>query len=94
MLRSRATIQKRRHTSATKLHALVGRRVAVPQRYTEVADDGDGFCFGAIIVSADDKRAILKFDYVGDVEGYSIKLVREWLSDAGIDPLCDVLSQL
>ena len=96
MLRSRA-IQKKPHrssTSAATRHPLVGRRVAVPQRFTEVEDDGDGFCFGAIVVSADDRRAVIKFDYTGEREAWSLKLVREWLADKGVDPLCDLLGAL
>ena len=76
-------------------HPLVGRRVAVPQRFTEVEDDGDGFCFGAIVLSVvNAKRAILKFDYTCEREAFSLPLVRSWLCDAGVDPLCDALSSL
>ena len=96
MLRSRA-IQKKTHRNSTSVaarHPLVGRRVAVPQRYTEVEDDGDGFTFGAIVVSADDKRALLKFDWTGERERWSLKLVHEWLADKGVDPLCDAFGAL
>ena len=44
------TIHKRRDRTGNLYAArLVGRRLAVPQRYTEVEDDGDGFCFGAVV---------------------------------------------
>ena len=90
MQRSRA-IQKRRHRDAATRHPLVGRRVSVPQRYTEVEDDGDGFCFGATIIAADDMRAFLKFDYTGEREAFSLKLVREWINDKGVDELTNAL---
>ena len=91
----RAAIQKRRRGSGETLrHALVGRRVAVPQRFTEVEDDGDGFCFGAVIVAADDRRSVLKFDYTGEREAWSSALVRQWLADSGVDSLCDTLDAL
>lgn len=96
MHRSRA-IQKKPHRnglSAAAQHPLVGRRVSVPQRFTEIEDNGDGFCFGAIIISADEKRAWVKFDYTGEREAWSLKLVREWLADKGVDPLCDALGAL
>lgn len=87
-----SAIHKRRHQQVA--HPLVGRRCSVPQRFTEVEDDGDGFCFGAIITRVVDGRALLKFDYTGDVEAYSMRLVREWLCDAGVTCLCDALSNL
>ena len=90
----RSAIQKKSRAKTAPAHPLVGRRCAVPQRYTEVEDDGDGFCFGAIIVSANEKRAVLKFDYTGEREAWSTQLVREWLADAGVDPLCAALSGL
>ena len=93
MLRSRATIHKRRRESACTA-ALIGRRVAVPQRYTEVEDDGDGFCFGAVIVAVDARRAMLKFDYTGEREAWRVELVREWLADAGVEDLNTALSTL
>ena len=66
---------------------LVGRRVRVPQKYTEVEDDGDGFCFGATVIHAGANRALIRFDYTGDVEGWCLALVRQWL-EADTDPLC------
>ena len=67
--------------------ALVGRRVLVPQRFTEVEDDGDGFCFGATIIHTGANRALVRFDYTGDIEGWSLTLVRQWL-EPDTDPLC------
>ena len=63
-------------------HSLIGRRVSVPQRYTEVEDDGDGFCFGGTIESEDERRAVVRFDYTGERETYLRTLVRGWLSEA------------
>ena len=79
------TIHKKQRNP--KQHALIGRRVAVPQRFTDVEDDGDGFCFDATVVSADEHRAILKFDYTGEREAWNLKLVRSWLSDEGVEDL-------
>ena len=81
----RAVIRKKsRVPHATD--ALVGRRVRVPQRFTEIEDDGDGFCFGGAIVESGERRTLIKFDYTGEVEGWSTHLVREWL-EAPLDPL-------
>ena len=102
LMKSRAiqpTITKKRVTlnadgRNAASHRLIGRRVAVPQRFTEVEDDGDGFCFGAIIVAADERRAVLKFDYTGEREAWRLPLVRQWLADDGIDSLSSALDAL
>lgn len=71
------------------------RRVQVPQRYTEVPDDGDGFCFGGTVTHVDTNscRAYVRFDYTGEVEAYSQVLVRRWLVPLteGYESLCNVL---
>ena len=90
----KSPIHKQRRNATISTHPLVGRRVAVPQRFTEVEDDGDGFCFDAVIVSADERRAVLKFCYTGEREGYCVRLVRTWISDHGIDTLCGALDTL
>ena len=52
----------------------------VPQRYTEVFDDGDGFCFAGRILAVHGKGlATVRFDYIGDTERYSLALVKQWL---------------
>ena len=91
-----SAIHKRRDRVANSLASrLVGKRLAVPQRYTEVEDDGDGFCFGAKVLSANADRAWIKYDYTGECENWSIKLVRQWLrDDAGVDELSAALSSL
>ena len=68
----KSPIHKQRRNATISTHPLVGRRVAVPQRFTEVEDDGDGFCFDAIIVSADERRAVLKFCWMTQKETQSI----------------------
>ena len=90
------TIHKRRDRTGNLYAArLVGRRLAVPQRYTEVEDDGDGFCFGAVVLSADAQRALIKFDYTGEREFWNLKLVKQWLrDDSGVDDLSAALSGL
>ena len=66
---------------------LVGRRVSIPQRFTEVEDDGDGFCFGARVIGMQGKLCLVKYDYTGDIERYSVALVRTWISDIDDDVL-------
>ena len=73
-------VQKAHHNLPR--HPLVGRRVAVPQKYTEVEDDGDGFCFDAVVIAADTGRAFIKFKYTGEIEAWSLSLVKSWLSGA------------
>ena len=88
-------IEKKKRKQPERPHPLVGRRVAVPQRYTEVEDDGDGFCFNATITTADKQRAWLKFDYTGEREAWCLALVQEWLIDTrGVDALSDALRSL
>jgi hypothetical protein len=60
---------------------LVGRRVSVPQRFTDVEDDGDGFSFEATIIFVDDdsKRALIKYRYTDEVESWRLQLVKSWL---------------
>ena len=70
---------------------LAGRRVQVPQRYTDVEDDGDGFCFGGLVIHGDERRVLIKFDYTGDVESWPLSLARHWL-EPDLDPLCLALS--
>ena len=91
MLRSRGIQKKKRGLVGGEL---VGRRVLVPQRYTEVEDDGDGFCFGAVVMQQTPGRAMLKFDYTGEVEAWSVALVRSWLADEGVDDLSSALEAL
>ena len=76
----RPTICKRA-APPTAAHGLVGSRVQIPQRYTEVEDDGDGFCFGGRVVGIQGKLCVVKYDYTGDIERYSIALVRTWVSE-------------
>ena len=82
------------HSSTARGDALlIGRRINVPQRFTEVEDDGDGFTFGAVITGISGGLSTIKFDYTGEIERWPLRLVRTWLSiDA--DPLCDLFDKL
>ena len=84
---SRGSIKK-----ASRTHALVGRRVNVPQRFTEVPDDGDGFTFGAVILTVAETLATIRFDYTGEVERWPLGLVRQWL-DFDDEPLCNLMER-
>ena len=61
--------------------------MSIPQRFTEVPDDGDGFCFGGRVIGMEGKLCKVKFDYTGDIERYSVALARSWLSDIDDDVL-------
>ena len=63
----------------------------MPQRYTEVEDDCDDFCFGGQIIACDIRRALVLFDYTGERESWPLPLVRRWL-EQDTDPLCAALS--
>ena len=58
---------------------LIGCRVRVPQCYTEVEDDGDGFTFGATIISGNLHSVCIIYDYTLEREWRPIWLVRKWL---------------
>ena len=58
---------------------LIGCRVRVPQCYTEVEDDGDGFTFGATIISGNLHSVCIIYDYTFERECRPIWLVRKWL---------------
>ena len=74
---------------------LIGRRVSVPQGYFEdIEDDGDGFCFDGIVVHQNLRRAIVRFDYTGEVQGWPVSLVRGWLQEDVASPLCDLFTRL
>lgn len=79
-------IQKKKRPSSE----LVGRRVQVPQRFTDVPDDGDGFTFGATIINGDAKRVTILYDYTGEVESWASALCKRWL-EPDCDPLCRAL---
>lgn len=91
--RPKGGILKASHSSIAA-STMIGRRVQIPQRYTEVEDDGDGFCFGGQVISIQRNLALVKFDYTGDLEHYSIPLVRTWLLSEIPDELLDALSSL
>ena len=86
---SRSAIRKRSPAGCD----LVGRRVQVPQRFTDVPDDGDGFCFGATIIVGDAKRVTLCYDYTGEVEQWPRDMANQWL-EPDTDPLCNALERL
>lgn len=91
----RAFQQTKLISNISKRHAddsIFGRRVSVPQRYTEVEDDGDGFCFGGVVISVDrrKRRASILFDYTGERQTWPLSLVRQWC-DPNTDPLCSLL---
>lgn len=86
---SRSAIRKRSPAGCD----LVGRRVQVPQRFTDVPDDGDGFCFGATIIVGDAKRVTLLYDYTGEVEQWPRDMANQWL-EPDTDPLCNALERL
>jgi hypothetical protein len=79
------------HKARRRPEPLTGRRVQVPQRYTDVEDDGDGFCFGGSVVHSDEHRVLIRFDYTGDVESWPLALARTWL-EPDLEPLCLALS--
>lgn len=86
---SRSAIRKRSPAGCD----LVGRRVQVPQRFTDVPDDGDGFCFGATIIVGDAKRVTIIYDYTGEVEQWPRNMAIQWL-ELDTDPLCNALERL
>ena len=59
----------------------------------DVEDDGDGFCFGAVITHNDGRLATVKYDYIGDIERWPLSLVRQWL-EPDTTPLCEAMEQL
>ena len=82
--------QQRRAANIVSKHPLVGRCVAVPQRYAGVEDDGDGFCFNATIIEADTKRALIKYEYTGEKERWNLEMINKWLQPDH-SALCDSL---
>ena len=69
---------------------LINRRLQVPQRFTDVPDDGDGFTFGATVMHGDSKRVVIVYDYTGEQEQWPVSMVRQWL-EPDTDPLCHAL---
>ena len=87
-------VSSRGIAKSCRTHALVGRRVSVPQRYTEVEDDGDGFTFGAVVLAVTGQGIVtIRFDYTGEVERWPIRLVKQWL-DFDDSPLCELMERL
>ena len=82
-------IGKRRRGHQTHL---LGRRVCVPQRFTDVEDDGDGFCFGATIIGGDAKRVLILYDYTGEQESWPSALASRWL-EPDTDPIVIALEK-
>lgn len=72
---------------------LIGRRVRVPQRYTEVEDDGDGFTFGATIISGNLHTVSIIYDYTLERERRPIWLVRKWL-EPETDSITNILHNI
>ena len=72
---------------------LIGRRVRVPQCYTEVEDDGDGFTFGATIISGNLHSVCIIYDYTFERECRPIWLVRKWL-EPETDSITSILDNI
>ena len=82
------SIQKRRISEHCEL---LGRRVAVPQKYTDVDDDpDDGFTFGATVIGGGFRRVSIRYDYTGEEESWPVALVNRWL-EPDTDPLTRAL---
>lgn len=72
---------------------IIGRRVRVPQCYTEVEDDGDGFTFGATIISGNLHSVCIIYDYTFEREYRPIWLVRKWL-EPETDSITSILDNI
>jgi len=72
---------------------LIGRRVCVPQCYTEVEDNGDGFTFGATIISGNLHSVCIIYDYTFERECRPIWLVRKWL-EPETDSITSILDNI
>ncbi len=85
------TLIKKQQLS-TNYH-LIGRRVRVPQCYTEVEDNGDGFAFGATIISGNLHSVCIIYDYTLERECRPISLVRKWL-EPETDSITSILDNI
>lgn len=85
------TLIKKQQLS-TNYH-LIGRRVRVPQCYTEVEDNGDGFAFGATIISGNLHSVCIIYDYTLERECRPIWLVRKWL-EPETDSITSILDNI
>ena len=72
---------------------IIGRRVRVPQCYTEVEDDGDGFTFGATIISGNLNTVSIIYDYTLERECRPIWLVQKWL-EPETDSITNILHNI
>ena len=87
------------HFNLIKKHKLytncdiIGRRVRVPQCYTEVEDDGDGFTFGATIISRNLNTVSIIYDYTLERECRPIWLVQKWL-EPETDSITSILDNI